>query len=73
MKRLDDSLRAVPLVLPQCPRCGSLEQRTYGTKGRVRYHRCLKCETGFRSIQMTHAEAKAFEVVGSQRDASPPN
>ena len=41
----------VPFCPWRCPRCGSAKPRTYGQRGRVRFHKC--CGLYFRSIELT--------------------
>lgn len=69
---LDDSLRAVAFVAVRCPRCNAAKPRTYGQRGRVRYHKCQQCGTKYRSIEMPLDEARTFHVPGCQRDADAP-
>jgi len=48
----DEFRRPTVKFLPvRCPNCGSKKQRSYGTKGRLRYHQCRKCELKFKSIE----------------------
>lgn len=56
----------VPFIAWRCPTCGNAKPRTYGRKGRVRYHEC-QCGTNFRSVeyegQQLHGAAQAEPIV----------
>ena len=35
----------------RCPKCKSKRKRTGKVDGRVRYHKCLDCDTNYASIE----------------------
>lgn len=51
-ERDDDRLPIVPFVPFRCPSCGRHKPRTYGQKGRKRFHRCLHCNTKYASFEL---------------------
>lgn len=64
-QELDDNTPAVPFLPFRCPRCRALKPRTYGQRGRVRYHLCAECKTRYRSVEVTSVE-QAGEVGKNQ-------
>jgi hypothetical protein len=42
----------VPFVPFRCPHCGAVHPRTYGQRGRTRYHRCRACLRLYRSLEI---------------------
>lgn len=46
-----EPLACVPFVPWRCPSCGDGKPRTYGQRGRVRYHQCQLCLLRFRSLE----------------------
>lgn len=51
----------VPFVPWRCARCGSTKPRTYGQRGRIRFHRC-SCGLFFRSIELGPEQVKRLEI-----------
>lgn len=47
-----DRLPVVPFVPFRCPKCRATKPATYGSTGRLRYHRCKHCGTKFRSLEL---------------------
>lgn len=48
----DLAIACVPFVPWRCHRCRSTKPRTYGQRGRVRFHFCRECDYYFRSIEI---------------------
>jgi hypothetical protein len=46
-----DAIACVPYVPWRCPRCGDAKPRTFGQRGRVRYHEC-SCGLRYRSLEI---------------------
>lgn len=49
---LSDDLPLVPFCAWRCPRCNDGKPFTYGRRGRLRYHRCQRCSTRYRSMML---------------------
>lgn len=56
------AVACVPFVPWRCPSCGDTKPRTYGARGRVRYHEC-RCGTFFRSIELDPAALEGLEQL----------
>lgn len=56
----DDTLPVVPFVPFRCPRCNAHKPRTHAVRGRTRQHRCQACGLNYRSLELTHAEARRY-------------
>lgn len=48
----EKAIACVPYVPWRCIRCGNLKPRTYGQRGRVRYHQCPECGVFYRSVEI---------------------
>lgn len=57
----DDRLPVVPFVPFRCPKCRASKPFTYGSTGRMRYHRCQDCGTKFRSLELRPTEMADWE------------
>lgn len=57
----DEAIAIVPFVPWRCPKCGSTSPRTYGQRGRYRYHLCAPCGLRFRSIELGPQHVKDLE------------
>ena len=69
-----DDLGVVPYVPFRCPRCGAVP-RTYGRRGRTRYHRCRDCSGKFHSLEISPSDVPGFGAAtaeGSGPDPSEP-
>jgi len=42
----------VPYVPWRCKQCGDTKPRTYGQRGRVRFHECKRCGLFFKSLEI---------------------
>lgn len=62
---LDDRLPIVAFVPFRCPKCGACKPRTYGQRGRVRYHICSECQTRYRSLEVPPADAPSVGTQGA--------
>lgn len=60
----DDRLPLVPFVPFRCPRCTAAKPVTYGSTGRVRYHRCQNCGTKFRSLELEPSRMGDWDAGG---------
>ena len=56
----DDTLPVVPFVPFRCPRCNAHKPRTHAVRGRYRQHRCQACGLNYRSLELTHDEARRW-------------
>lgn len=59
-----DAIAIVPFVPVRCKSCGSGKPRTYGQRGRIRYHECGECGLRFRSFEMPPSEIGDIELPG---------
>jgi hypothetical protein len=57
----NEALACVPFVPWRCPVCGSTKPRTYGQRGRVRFHEC--CGGRFRSVELTPEQLRDPEAM----------
>lgn len=53
----------VPFVAFRCPHCGARKPRTYGQRGRMRWHRCLACDRRYRSLELEPADLARPEAL----------
>lgn len=60
---LDDRLPIVPFCPWRCPHCGRSQTKTYGQRGRLRYHRCTYCRTKFRSVEIAERDLATWQPV----------
>lgn len=58
----DEAVACVPYVPWLCPSCGERSPRTYGQRGRVRYHLC-SCGLRFRSIEIAPDQIGDADVM----------
>lgn len=54
-----DQRPVVPFIPWRCPSCRSTKPRSYGQRGRTRYHRCQACGCEFLSRELDPAETLA--------------
>ncbi len=57
----NDRIPAVPYVPFRCPNCQKMNPRTYGTRGRMRYHKCQSCGVKYRSFEVSRDQVKDWE------------
>jgi len=51
----------VPFVAVHCPSCAATKPRTYGVRGRMRWHRCQDCGLRFRSWELRPQQLRGWE------------
>lgn len=59
-EQLSDELPCVPFLPWRCPSCGEGRTFTYGKRGRIRYHRCQRCQKRFRSLQLEQDQLEQY-------------